>query len=510
MKYSSLKYALLALMLPLSSIVTAQYPVNYEASFLANAGSGDFAPYYIASNRHGILTQQSDALMRLSAWRPLDTSKRFSYGFGADFLGGYAGSLAYQRWDAASESFVNHDEAPASAWIQQLYGELKYRSVFLTLGLKEQSSAMLNNALTSGDMIQSGNSRPIPELRVGFIDFVDIPFTDGWMQIQGEISYGRTTDSKWLENHYNYYNRHLTTGAWHTYKRAYFRTKPTERLSVTFGAQAAGQFSGKSVFYDKGVVKKVDDRKLQLRHFFNMFIPKTGEEGYVLGNHLGSWDFMARYRLKNNDELKAYFQWPWEDGSGIGKLNGLDGLWGLEYRSSRRALVNGVVVEYLDLTNQSGPLHWDPEDNLGTTMTDYQTTGADNYYNNMNYNGYAHYGMSIGSPFVVSPLYNRDGYMAYINNRVRGVHVGVMGNLSDAVDYRLMGSYRKGWGTTFIPLAAPTDDASMMVEVSYRVPSVKGLNLKAQAAFDSGTMYGDNFGALVSVSYSGNFNIGKK
>ena len=48
---------------------------------------------------------------------------------------------------------------------------------------------------------------------------------------------------------------------------------------------------------------KTDDRKLQIRHFFNMFIPKTGEEGFVLGNHLGSWDLMARYRMKNDDEL---------------------------------------------------------------------------------------------------------------------------------------------------------------------------------------------------------------
>jgi hypothetical protein len=242
-----------------------------------------------------------------------------------------------------------------------------------------------------------------------------------------------------------------------------------------------------------------------------MFIPKTGEEGFVLGNHLGSWDLMARYRMKNDDELKAYFQWPWEDGSGIGKLNGFDGLWGIEYRSSRRGFVNGVVLEYLDFTNQSGPLHWDPEDNPGTTITEENhTDGGDNYYNNMNYNGYAHYGMSIGSPFLASPLYNRDGYLAYIDNRVRGFHVGLMGTISKWVDYRIMGSYRKGWGTGLLPRTTPVDDTSMMVEALYRVPSVQGLNIKAQVAFDKGSMYGDTFGALLSVSYNGIFNLGKK
>ena len=506
-----IKSGIVVILLLSSIIASAQYPINYDVAFFTNAGSGDFAPYYIASNQHGIITQKSDALLRLNAWQPMDTTKRFSYGFGLDLLGGYTADATYQRYNKATESFYTHDEAPARAWIQQLYGEIKYRSVFLTLGLKQHQSAMLNNQLTSGDLIESGNARPIPELRAGFIDFVDIPFTNGWIQIQGEISYGRTTDTKWLENHYNYYNHFISTGAWYTYKRAYFRTNPSERFSVTFGAQAAGQFSGKTTFYNNGDVRKTDDRKLQIRHFFNMFIPKTGEEGFVLGNHLGSWDLMARYRMKNDDELKAYFQWPWEDGSGIGKLNGFDGLWGIEYRSSRRGFVNGVVLEYLDFTNQSGPLHWDPEDNPGTTITEENhTDGGDNYYNNMNYNGYAHYGMSIGSPFLASPLYNRDGYLAYIDNRVRGFHVGLMGTISKWVDYRIMGSYRKGWGTGLLPRATPVDDTSMMVEALYRVPSVQGLNIKAQVAFDKGSMYGDTFGALLSVSYNGIFNLGKK
>ena len=213
--------------MPIAFGVKALSPIEYSASFIGNAGSGDFAPYYIASNQHGILTQKSDALLRLSAWQPMDTTKRFSYGFGFDLLGGYSATTAYQRYDLSTNNFYTHDEAPANAWIQQLYGEIKYRSVFITLGLKQHQSALLNNQLSSGDLVESGNARPIPELRAGFIDFVDIPFTNGWMQIQGEISYGRTTDTKWLENHYNYHKQFISTGSWYTYKRAYFRTKPS-------------------------------------------------------------------------------------------------------------------------------------------------------------------------------------------------------------------------------------------------------------------------------------------
>lgn len=501
--------AMLAIVVvPLSA--GAVYPVSYEASVWGNAGSGDFAPYYIASNNHGILSQTNNALLRLGAWRDMDMTKRFSYGYGVSFVTGYGSGTGYERYNPVTNEFYSHEERPSSAWLQQLYGEIKYRGVFMTVGLKEQTSKMLNTGLSSGDLVESGNARPIPEVRAGFNDFQDIPFTNGWVQIDGEISYGKFTDNNYMRNHYNYYNYHLTTGSWYTYKQAYFRTKPSERFSVTIGAQAAGVFGGTTVTYRHG--KLVDSYKHpdKLGEFFEMFIPRnTSEEGFVLGNHLGSWDFMVRYRFKNDDELKGYFQWLWEDGSGIGKLNGYDGLWGIEYKSSRKGIVNGAVVEYLDFTNQSGPMHWDPDDFPGTTITD-RAEGGDNYYNNSFYNSYANYGMSIGTPFLRAPIYNCDGYPAFVCTRVRGVHIGLSGNITSPLEYRVLFSYRKGWGTGLVPLTGALDDTSVSVDATYRVPSVSGLSIKAQVALDNGSMYGDNIGGLVTVSYNGIFNFGKR
>lgn len=506
--------ALLTLGLATALKMAAAYPINYEASLTANAGSGDFAPYYMASNIHGILTQPFDALLRAKAWRPTSTDTRFSYGFCVDLIGGYSSKSSYSRFAAAPGGnpadgrWYTHKEGPAPFWIQQLYGEVKFRGVFLTVGLKEYQSAILDNRLSSGDLTESGNSRPIPGGRIGFIDFQNIPFTNGWVQIQGEIGYYRSTDGDWQADRFNFYNGHYTTGWWYNYKRCYFRTKPSERFSVTIGMQAAAQFAGTTRYYQQGRFQRDVSSPLKFKDFFDMLIPRSGEE-YWKGNHVGSWDFKARYRLKNGDELSAYFEWPWEDGSGIGKLNGFDGLWGLQYRKAGRGIVSGAVVEYLDFTNQSGPMHWDPEDNSGTTITS-QATGYDNYYNNFMYSGYSVYGMSIGTPFLRSPLYNLGGQMMYLCNRVRGFHLGVEGNINDAIDYRVLFSYRKGWGTATQPLLKPWTDTSMLAECDYRLPSVKGLSLKAQLAWDAGSMYGDNFGALISVSYSGIFNIGKK
>lgn len=490
--------------------VSAQLDVNYRASVTVNGGNGDFAPYYISSNRHGVLTQSSGGLFQLAAWKPLPTDRRFSYGFGAEVWSGAASSVDYMHFDGPSEEWVKNTQHPAYMWVQQLYGEVKYRGVFLTAGIKQHESAMLNNMLTSGDLVESGNARPIPEIRAGFVDFQDIPFTNGWVQIQGEISYGKFSDNNWLKHHYNYYNGHIAVGGLYTYKRAYFRTKPTERFSVTVGAQAAGLFGGETTYYSGGKATLTQKHPHKIKDYFEMFIPKlSSEEGFVMGNHLGSWDFMVTYRLKNDSELKAYFQWPWEDGSGIGKMNGFDGLWGLEYKSATRSIVNGAVIEYLDFTNQSGPIHWEPGDSPGTSLTA-NATGGDEYYNNGFYKSYANYGMSIGTPFLRSPIYNIDGYYGYIDNRVRGFHLGLLGSVSSSVDYRLMFSYRKGWGSGRLPRANPVSDTSMMVEATWAVPRIKGLGVKGQFAFDAGSMYGDIFGACVTVSYDGLFKFKKR
>lgn len=482
------------------------------------AGSGGFAPYYIASNNHGILTQSGDALLRLSLDKSPDTTKRFSYGFGVDFLTGYASSTDYLRFSpyeatgatkVAGGWLAPHSEHPSRIWLQQLYGEVRYRGVFLTVGMKQHSSALLSHTLSSGDLVESGNARPVPEVRIGFNDFQDIPFTNGWLQIQGEISYGKMTDNGWLRDHYNYYNSHLNQGALYSYKRCYFRTKPSERFSATFGMQVGAFFGGKTDWYSHGELYRTATYSKGIKQFFKMLLPTDGGLEYYSGSSLGSWDVLLRYRLDDGSTIKAYMQKPWEDGSGIGFLNGFDGVWGIQFTSARKGWISGAVIEYLDFTNQSGPMHWDPDDAPGTDITN-RAEGADDYYYNHEYNAYANYGMAIGSPFLVSPIYNTDGYLQFAANRVRGFHIGVEGDLSPQVSYRVLGGYRRSWGSGRIPFLSPKDDTSVMVEASYSPAKVPGLAIKGAIGLDRGQLYGNTTGGMLTVSYSGLIRIPKK
>ena len=215
-------------------------------------------------------------------------------------------------------------------------------------------------------------------------------------------------------------------------------------------------------------------------------------EDWVYGNHIGVMTYQIGWNINENHQVQAYLDNPFEDGSGIRKGNGWDGLWGLQYsnKTSGRQYVRGAVFEYFQSTNQSGPLHWDRGDYpepIRNQITS-QVTGNDNYYNHQFYNGYSHYGMTPGNALIMSPIYNKDGYTGYRDNRVKAWHLGVNGEITDRISYLVKGSYREGWGTYFVPLSSKHHSFDAMLQGSYHVGPWQ---FSAAYAFDKGNIYGD-------------------
>ncbi len=483
--------------------------IEYEASVTASEASGNFAPFYISSLRQGTLTQRYNTLLGLRVRHEMDSTQRFSWSYGVAAMGGFSSKLPYDRFIPDGETggeWTTRDCRPASIWLQELYGSVKYRSLQLLVGMKERGSDWLDNELTSGDLMQSGNARPVPQVRGGFIDFQDIPLTNGWVQITGSIAYGKFFQDSWLRDHYNHYNSHITTGQLYTYKDIFLRSNPQKPLSVMIGAQIAGLFGGTTTVYKNGRVSSVTHNGETLKDFWNMFIPTEGSgDMFYEGQTLGSWNFMARYRFQSGHQLKGYFQWLWEDGSSMGRCNKWDGLWGVEYDAPAPWWIDGAVVEYIDFRDMSGPIHWAPGLNAGTTVTG-EATGGDDYYNNYFYNSYANLGMAMGTPMAMSPIYNTDGYPQFLLNRFHGFHVGVKGRLAKGLRYRVKAGYRRAFGTPLLPLPKPVHSTMALIEGVYSLPEVPGLDITAQIGLDRGEMPGNSFGALVCVRYSGLFN----
>lgn len=486
--------------------ISAATPVSYHTSVTAQTSSKSLAPYMLGSWNEGRYAEGDGIWQEAGLVKHLDLDKRFSWSVGLDYIAGAASKTSYDRWEKDTHTWATHVARMPYVRIQQLYGQLKYRSAFLTLGMKYSASKIVDPDISSGDVTRSNNAMPVPGLWVGFLDFQNVPFTKGWLQIDGEIMYGKMTDSGFKKAEFNYYSGVEALGMWYHYKRCYFRTNPDKKFHVTVGMQSAGMFGGSTAMFLKGNVYYYEHRGFRFSDLLQMFFPREGSgEAYYLGSHLGSWDLKAVYRFRDGSSLKAYFEWPWEDGSGIGKMNGWDGLWGLQYDFSKSGIISKAVVEYLDFTNQSGPIHYDPDDHPFNPLTGH-AQGADDYYNNGWYGAYTNYGMGIGSPFLLAPIYNRSGMLSYLHNRARGFHAGIAGNPSDAWQYRAMVGYEVAGGSGWVPAPKRLHSTSAMIEaITFPFKKIPGMEVGVRVAFDRGSLRGDNFGAQIRIGYNGEF-----
>lgn len=496
------------LLVPLCGV--AGEVIDYEASLSAVASTDTYAPYMIGSWNSGRITAGKGIWHGGRLSRDFTSDKRFSWAYGIEYIAGYGSSMSFGHYDASTHTWGENSLRQSSLRLIQLYGELKYRAVFLQAGMKEHQSGIVDSKLSSGDLTRSNNARPIPGVAAGFLHFVDIPFTRGWVQIDGEIMYGKFFDSSVADKCFNRYNGTLSGDMYYHYKYCYLQSNPDMPFSVIAGAQQAGVFGGWTQTFRQGVMQMDDSRGFRVKDLWNMFFPRQNGEGNAIGNSLGSWDFKARYNFRSGYQLAAYFQWPWEDGSGIAKRNGWDGLWGLQLKFPKSGYVDNVVVEYLDFTNQSGPVHYAPGDWPSTDLTS-ESGGADDYYNNGRYGPYANYGMAIGSPFLLAPVYNGDGNWMFAHCRARGFHIGVEGELASKLRYVFKFSAQKAWGDARTPVAHALEDYSAGLSLSWRPSArrVPGLRLSADIAFDAGKLRGNNFGAMLCVAYDGKFSFGR-
>lgn len=485
--------------------VHGEYNVTAGADMLAGVGSNDFAPYFMRTNRHGRISQSKNALADLYAIDSLSLNKRFEWGWGVEAITGWSSAATYSK-TTEQNIVVSNPQHPARIWLQQLYAELKYRSLYLCIGLKDRNSTFVDENLASGDLVWSGNTRGIPEVRAGFVDFQNVPFTKKWLQIEGCISYGKFVDTDWVRNHYNYERGKINPGTLWTYKRVYFRTNPSAPFHAKFGVQMTGLFGGKTFYYEHGKLVDEVSNYQGFKDYIDMLFPfGHGREGYKTGDHKGSWDISFQYRFHNNSTLRAYTQFFWEDGTGMSKSNGWDGLYGIEFRPSRIPWLRGIVVEYLDYTHQGGPFHYDPADIDSATLPS-QAHGRDDYYNNSFYRAYTNYGLTIGTPLVMGSLYQLNGDPALTYNKVRAIHIAAEGNITDNISYIAKYNHRKAWGqTNTIQLLHPHEADSWMVGAKWRVNRVKGLSLQGEVGADFGNLPQKAFGVMLSANYTCNF-----
>ena len=69
----------------------------YEAEAILTTSGGVFAPYYMSSNRHGMISSGDNALLSVKAERKMNQASRFSWGGGVQVAGGYSSKVNYSK-----------------------------------------------------------------------------------------------------------------------------------------------------------------------------------------------------------------------------------------------------------------------------------------------------------------------------------------------------------------------------------------------------------------------------
>lgn len=440
--------------------------VEYGASL----HTGENTPLWQVSNRHGLSSIDNNTYLRGGAFY-VDTIRNWRLEGGVDM--------------AVASGFTS------TFVLQQAYADVRYKWLGLFAGSREIGSPLLNQQLSSGGLTWSGNARPIPQIGVGVPEYIQVLPR---LALKAEISYGWFTDN-------NYQKHQVGEGYWYTksikyhHKSGFLRIGvPQGRWQLDLGFSMDVQFGGyKSAGMDAG------DLGNSWKDYFKVLIPSRGDESSpegeqiaFQGNSMGSEHIRMTYR-HDDFSLSAYLENYYDDLTGMGKRNGFDGLWGIEYKSGRRQAINGFVVEYYQTTHQSGPMH-----GLDYSVVE-KTTGADDYYNNDWYPGWVHWGMAIGNPLIASPIYNKDGDMTFKYNRIRAIHLGWSGDISSEWTYLAKLSYNKTWGTPFKPIPDILENFSTFASFFYAPRKWKGWCFETSVAFDFGEIYGDNLGCQLKV-----------
>lgn len=480
--------------------------LNYRLELQATASNRQ-TPLWLNANRYGLSSlDKGNGYLRASLIRPLttDSARRWGLGYGVDV--------------AVAQGFSSR------MVVQQAFAEVRWLHGVLTVGSKQQPMELKNQALSSGSQLLGINARPIPQVRLALPDYWVLPFGGGWLQLKGHIAYGRMTDDDFQMRFTGKKSRYTDDVLFHS-KAGYLRIGNEERfapLSLELGLEMAATFGGRSYQPQSDGTTKVVHGRTGWKSYLKALIPggaDIGETTYqnAEGNQLGSWLARANYDAdrwrfsiyadKFFEDHSAMFQLDY-DGYGTGgewmtkkKRRYLlydfkDWMLGAELNLKYGRYLTAIVLEYLYTKYQSGPIYHDHTQTIGDHIG-----GLDNYYNHYIYSGWQHWGQVMGNPLYRSPIYNADGVMEVKNNRFEAWHLGVSGQPTEALKYRLLATYQTGWGSYSDPYDKKHHNVSLLLEADYGFKH--GWGLRGGCGMDFGAILGRSYGFQLTISKKG-------
>jgi len=445
----------------------------YSAEMLGVASSGQYAPFWIQSNRHGnISASPYSANLSAGIYKPATQPQRwFDYDFALQLTG---------RVQSPSPVLFAPYQQRWTGYFNRLYAHLRLYCIDITAGIKPLVYESVDPLLSSGSMVFSGNSQPLPRVTIGIDQYTPFPGCYGYMEIKGGLTHAWMADNVYIQGGYLH----------HKFLGLRFGGQLPVNLSYEF--HHAAEWGGFSPMYG--------DVGSDFRSFLNVVMAKGGgtmanDQNNAQGNHVGSQQFALTAKGQGWN-ITAYWQNFFDDNLafiGLGQ-NLPDGIWGISFQQTRWRWIEGLTYEYMNTTDQSGP--WHDRDGL--------CYGAnDSYYRNSVFqNGWNYFYRSMGTPFITSPYYNTDGTIYTLNSRVRVHHIGLRGDIC-GFQYRLLCSHARNFGNDNTSKALLSTNTSALLEVTKHIEKVWGLDFSLALAGDFGTQFGNQFGAMFTIRKQG-------
>lgn len=380
-------------------------------------------------------------------------------------------------------------ETMASASSRGMYGSVVQANfsvvtpiVRITAGLDEEVFGLNDSTLTIGSLSYGNNARPLPKVSIGTKGWVKSPFLSRVFSFKAYLAHG------WFEKD------RVQSGAFlhqkYFYGRAQFLDK---KLSLVGGLLHNAQWGGRNLSNES-------TQPTGFANYARIFLGMSGggdalqtDQQNALGNHLGSYDLRGSYRFKSFT-LSNYWQFLWEDSSGLTPFNWRDGMIGASVTLNKRGLIDRFVLEVVRTNNQNAQ-------KVGEDGVPFLE--PDDFFNNGVYkSGWTYYDRVIGSPMLL--VFNADSDARnFIQSKVNAFNIAFGGHFK-SLDYTLKYTDFKNNGRIGQPLEPSLYVRSLDLAINYRFQGNSGLGLRAVYQ-DSNLESSSSFGLQFSYRWKFNF-----
>lgn len=448
--------------------------LQINAGSIGTVAKEGYQPLWLAANRWGAITdQQYDA----------STYAGFS---NIHWIGKKENSF-YVKYGANLIS-NNHFQ---NTIFQEGYIKAGYKNLELRYGRFKDIPGEADHHLSSGSLGVSGNALPIPKLSIALVNYADVPFTNGWLQIKGQLSHGWLGNNRFLNSYYHEKTLYLRGG-----KR---------KFKVFVGAQHYAEWGGRrdSIQLDRS-----------FKGFTNVFFSRNNADdgsgvdpqmiltygNYRAGDQRGVFELGFDLETKNH-LLHFYHQTPFDGTWGVDVRN-IDNLSGISLTPKKEnTLLKRVLVELIytkQAENYAPPLQRQAYYNNGYYKTGWEyenrIVGTPLFINRSRAQYYPYFQEKSIKPFDWNSS-NIPGNSNIIYNQIIGGNIGLLLQFNNKLSGKTKVTFTNGQYQNNGP---NLNQFYTLQELYYSLS--KSLKLSAGFALDAGD-FTNNIGGMAGIHW---------